>query len=218
MKISRLQQNSPELLYKLAKVVSLKGDVFSGSESNISTMKEAVCSMGIPEDVVQVAINIQQLDHGTGFAKVTDLYMAAEDIFHNFEKQKSLKTRLALAEGIEMAKTQHKDDLRLKSEDSCCTSKAPANGSAEMLKTADAKVVAAKKSQLQKKAVKLARENRRLKERKFCRACKKVELSHSGVTFLPCGHFITCEACSELYDDCPACGKSIMGTVRTFLS
>ena len=63
-----------------------------------------------------------------------------------------------------------------------------------------------------------AAENRRLKHRKFCRACKKVDLGVSGVTFLPCGHFITCEECAEKFDDCPACGKPIMGTVRTFLS
>lgn len=64
----------------------------------------------------------------------------------------------------------------------------------------------------------LVTDNRRLKERKKCRACRKVDLSESGITFLPCGHFITCETCSELFDDCPACGKNIMATVRTFLS
>jgi len=64
----------------------------------------------------------------------------------------------------------------------------------------------------------LAQENQKLKDRKLCRACRKVELATSGITFLPCGHFITCEKCSEMFDDCPACGKNIMGTVRTFLS
>ena len=203
---------------KCTQVASWMYDVFSGLESNLSTMKQAVCSMGIPEDIVQLAIDSQQLDHGEGFTEVTYLYTAAEDIFNDFEKQKSIKTRLSLAEEMKKAETQHKDDLCDKSEDSCCTSEAPAIASAEMLKTAEAKLVSANKSQLQMKVRKLARENRRLKERKFCRACKKVELAQSGVTFLPCGHFITCEACSESYDDCPACGKSIMGTVRTFLS
>ena len=72
--------------------------------------------------------------------------------------------------------------------------------------------------QLQERVQRLAAENRKLKQRKLCRACRKVELGSSGITFLPCGHFITCKACSEMFDDCPACGKNIMGTVRTFLS
>ena len=71
---------------------------------------------------------------------------------------------------------------------------------------------------LQQRVQKLAEENRKLKQRKLCRACRKVELGSSGITFLPCGHFITCEECAEMFDDCPACGKNIMGTVRTFLS
>lgn len=72
--------------------------------------------------------------------------------------------------------------------------------------------------QLRERVQRLAAENRKLKQRKLCRACRKVELGSSGITFLPCGHFITCETCSEMFDDCPACGKNIMGTVRTFLS
>lgn len=61
----------------------------------------------------------------------------------------------------------------------------------------------------------LAKENQKLKDRKLCRACRKVELA---VTFLPCGHFITCGKCSEMLDDCPACGKHILVRVKTFLS
>ncbi|KAK7088779.1 hypothetical protein V1264_022656 [Littorina saxatilis] len=74
------------------------------------------------------------------------------------------------------------------------------------------------KEQLRRRVQVLAAENRKLKDRKVCRACQKVDLAESGITFLPCGHFITCETCSEMFDDCPACGKNIMGTVRTFLS
>lgn len=71
---------------------------------------------------------------------------------------------------------------------------------------------------LKERCEKLARENQRLTQRKMCRKCQGVELSSDGVTFLPCGHFITCEACSESYENCPACGSVIMGTVKTFLA
>ncbi|XP_076459436.1 uncharacterized protein LOC143292767 [Babylonia areolata] len=72
--------------------------------------------------------------------------------------------------------------------------------------------------ELKQKVRELAKVNRQLLQRQKCRGCREVALSSSGVTFLPCGHFLTCESCSEMYDDCPACGKAIMATVRTFLS
>ena len=65
---------------------------------------------------------------------------------------------------------------------------------------------------------KLALENRRLKQRKTCRACQKVNLADDGITFLPCGHFVTCQECSKKFKFCPACGKEIKGDVKTFLS
>ncbi|XP_076452561.1 uncharacterized protein LOC143288151 [Babylonia areolata] len=95
----------------------------------------------------------------------------------------------------------------------------PSHQAAEDLREIDDVVATpSPREQLREKVRRLAKENWRLSQRKMCRACRKVELSSSGVTFLPCGHFITCEACSETFDDCPGCGKVIMGTVRTFLS
>lgn len=63
----------------------------------------------------------------------------------------------------------------------------------------------------------LIKENKRLKKRKRCVICKTEEV---GITFLPCGHFTTCKECgtNEEIQDCSLCGKSILGTVRTFLS
>ena len=71
---------------------------------------------------------------------------------------------------------------------------------------------------LQRKVEKLAKENQTSRRRKTCRRCQEVELASDGVTFLPGGHFITCDACSETYEDCHSCGCGIMGTVKTFLS
>ncbi|XP_070174038.1 uncharacterized protein [Littorina saxatilis] len=91
----------------------------------------------------------------------------------------------------------------------------PAPSPAQHLQSSDA--TKTHRELLRKRVKSLAVENRKLKHRKVCRACQKVDLAESGITFLPCGHFITCETCSEMFDDCLACGKNIMGTVRTFL-
>ena len=71
---------------------------------------------------------------------------------------------------------------------------------------------------LKDKAKKLAQENCWLRQRLICSQCKQVKLTDSGVTFLPCGHYITCEKCSEECKDCPFCDKTIYATVRTFMS
>ncbi|KAL8586279.1 hypothetical protein ACOMHN_003794 [Nucella lapillus] len=61
----------------------------------------------------------------------------------------------------------------------------------------------------------LIAENQMLKKRQRCRRCRMSQLE---MTFLPCGHLITCQVCAETFADCPACGKAILGTVRTFMS
>ena len=71
---------------------------------------------------------------------------------------------------------------------------------------------------LKDKCERLGRENQRLRQRTMCRKCQEVELRFDGITFVPCGHFVTCLACSETYEHCPSCGKVIMGTIKTFLS
>ena len=63
----------------------------------------------------------------------------------------------------------------------------------------------------------LKQENQRLKDRELCRICKIAKLRDGGITFLPCGHFITCEACSSLNTFCVACGTDILHSIRTFL-
>ena len=187
--------------------------------SSMSIMKEAVCAMGIPDDIVQLVIDAHRLDHREDFTEVTKLFSAADEIFSSTEKRQILEGKLQEAERAETVKAQQTDKISLKAkDDDCCSGEAHVSPFAEMPKATEAKPVTASKSQLQEKVRKLARENQRLKQRKLCRACKEVELATSGVTFLPCGHFITCETCSEKFDDCPACGKSIMGTVRTFLA
>ena len=135
----------------------------------MSAAKQAVCAIGIPEHIVQLAIDIQRLDKGCDFTDVTQLFAAADEIASSEEIQVEKSGRLKRLKALEKLKA-----LRL--------------------------------------------ENRMLKERELCRACRSVKLAVDGITFLPCGHFITCDECSEKFDECPACGKEIMATVRTFLS
>ncbi|XP_064489264.1 baculoviral IAP repeat-containing protein 7-like [Ornithodoros turicata] len=58
-------------------------------------------------------------------------------------------------------------------------------------------------------------ENLRLKDERLCKICLDAEV---GVVFLPCGHLVACPACAASVKDCPICRKTIMGSVRTFLS
>lgn len=212
--------------------------------------KTAVVDMGFPGSLVQLAIDIRLLEHGTGYSAVTELYLAVEELSLSPEKQAVCHMRLyqhaqkqiqqvppQKSKQIDCPSPHKKIDCFLDNKTDLLdhstgqlldaasqevlqkgfASVVSAGLSAEMSKEA-VSVVAGEKSEIQKKVQELARENQRLKERKMCRACRKVELAASGITFLPCGHFVTCETCSEMFDDCPACGKNIMGTVRTFLS
>ncbi|XP_067667421.1 uncharacterized protein [Haliotis asinina] len=58
-------------------------------------------------------------------------------------------------------------------------------------------------------------ENKRLREQRLCRVCSQKDVC---ILFLPCGHLVTCETCAETVDDCVLCNKTIMGTVKTYLT
>ena len=190
---------------------------------DLSAAKAAVCFLGIPEHVVQLAIDIQRLDHGSDFTSAAELLSAVDHICQNPALQAELVMKRHLAEPAEKLKKEKAEEkqvnaapLVIEKEDSKLQSASNESTrlSAEMPRAVGLEPVSKEQERVQR----LVKENQRLKQRKMCRACKKVELATSGITFLPCGHFITCEACSEMFDDCPACGKNIMGTVRTFLS
>ena len=194
---------------------------------DISAAKAAVCFLGIPEHVVQLAIDIQRLDHGSDFTSVAELLSAVDHICQSPAVQAELVMKRHLAEQAGKLKKEKAEEkqadaapLVVKKEDSKLQSASNESTrlSAEMPRAVGLEPVSKDQLKEQEWLQRLVKENQRLKQRKMCRACKKVELATSGITFLPCGHFITCEACSEMFDDCPACGKNIMGTVRTFLS
>ncbi|KAL8617780.1 hypothetical protein ACOMHN_062534 [Nucella lapillus] len=171
----------------------------SEPDSKASVAEEVALAMGIPHIVVETVKAFHILEHGTDFTDASEFYAAAENLIKHPEEQ----TRIAkLLEDEQTKKVIQSKDLV-----------------ANMVKEAQSGVNSSQdEAHLREKVKQLAEENRRLKKRKICRACRKVDLASSGITFLPCGHFLTCETCSERFDDCPACGKSIMGTVRTFLS
>ncbi|KAG1673793.1 Baculoviral IAP repeat-containing protein 7-B [Nymphon striatum] len=60
----------------------------------------------------------------------------------------------------------------------------------------------------------LEEENKQLKEQTICKICMDHEI---GVTFLPCGHLISCELCAPALNICPICRSNIRGCVRTFI-
>ncbi|CAG5130383.1 unnamed protein product [Candidula unifasciata] len=61
----------------------------------------------------------------------------------------------------------------------------------------------------------LEMEHQLLEKSRLCHGCHQ---KPREVTFLPCGHFITCADCAEPMYVCPLCDKSILATVNTFLS
>ncbi|CAL1536905.1 unnamed protein product [Lymnaea stagnalis] len=63
--------------------------------------------------------------------------------------------------------------------------------------------------------VAVERENELLEISRTCTLCKT---NPRGVTFLPCGHFITCLECAGPIFVCSVCRKNILATVDTYLS
>lgn len=179
-----------------------------------SPAAQAVLEMGIPGDIIKLVATAYQMETGSELKSAQELYKMSSDIKDSPEKMQELISKISLTEQkIDYEKQKIENE---KSQPSF--PKSSENHSEMMLKFSEnsGKVLAT--AQLKQHVRALAVENKKLKERKKCRSCKTVELTSSGVTFLPCGHFITCEACAEKHENCPACNQTIMGTVRTFLA
>lgn len=195
--------------------------------NDISPAMQAVCEMGIPQEIVKLAVQNHLQAQGTVFKSVEELYQAALVAFGSMKTSAHLSVNEEMFDPASPA-SKSPDSKTATASHSLEFTCEPVDRGAGQTSAASAampeqsKIGEAAESgttkELQIKFHTLAAENRRLKEKKLCRVCKKVELAVSGITFLPCGHFITCEHCSESQDDCPACGKNIMGTVRTYLS
>ncbi|CAG2240685.1 unnamed protein product [Mytilus edulis] len=58
----------------------------------------------------------------------------------------------------------------------------------------------------------LQKENEELEDLYTCKICLDEQV---GVTFLPCGHLVTCKSCSPKLRKCPLCRKFIRSTITT---
>lgn len=58
-------------------------------------------------------------------------------------------------------------------------------------------------------------ENQRLKDERVCKICRDKD---SDMTFLPCGHMVSCQECAASLNKCPMCRIPIKKKVRTYLS
>ncbi|XP_076468195.1 uncharacterized protein LOC143299006 [Babylonia areolata] len=203
-------------------IPSVKKTDSDANPASGDVLEEVAYQMGIPYPIIKMARAIQCLEKGTDFPNACDLIEFAEELISSPEKQKKMTKKLYEAElAKKEEETKSKDLYEKKAQVKEATAaEIIVSPSAEMQKPAlaEPKSSVDNKMELKERVKHLAKENHQLRQRKMCRACRKVDLATSGITFLPCGHFITCEMCSETFDDCPACGKSIMGTVRTFLS
>nr|XP_022292109.1 baculoviral IAP repeat-containing protein 3-like isoform X2 [Crassostrea virginica]XP_022292110.1 baculoviral IAP repeat-containing protein 3-like isoform X2 [Crassostrea virginica]XP_022292112.1 baculoviral IAP repeat-containing protein 3-like isoform X2 [Crassostrea virginica]XP_022292113.1 baculoviral IAP repeat-containing protein 3-like isoform X2 [Crassostrea virginica]XP_022292114.1 baculoviral IAP repeat-containing protein 3-like isoform X2 [Crassostrea virginica]XP_022292115.1 bacul len=61
----------------------------------------------------------------------------------------------------------------------------------------------------------LVEKNTEMRERTMCILCCEERVS---ITFLPCGHLVSCAQCSPALKNCPVCREGIKGTVRIFFS
>ncbi|BFZ09888.1 hypothetical protein BsWGS_12925 [Bradybaena similaris] len=64
-------------------------------------------------------------------------------------------------------------------------------------------------------SMRLAEENRQLKEQRLCKICMDEEVC---VAFIPCGHLVSCSTCAPALNQCPICRAKIRGTIRTYMS
>ncbi|KAI8741798.1 E3 ubiquitin-protein ligase mib1 [Biomphalaria glabrata] len=60
----------------------------------------------------------------------------------------------------------------------------------------------------------LAEKYRQLMEERQCKICMEAE---ARMTFVPCGHLVSCEDCSSQLKQCPMCRSDIEKVVKTFL-
>ena len=51
-------------------------------------------------------------------------------------------------------------------------------------------------------------------ESRLCKICMENEME---ITFLPCGHLMSCINCAPVLKNCPICRRPIKGSVRTYL-
>lgn len=61
---------------------------------------------------------------------------------------------------------------------------------------------------------KIQKENEELKDLYTCKICLDERV---GITFVPCGHLVTCKNCSPKIRRCPLCREFIRGTIKTTL-
>ncbi len=61
----------------------------------------------------------------------------------------------------------------------------------------------------------LERENQLLEKLHLCEICKR---NHRNITYLPCGHLISCNDCDKSIDTCSRCQRRILAVVTTYFS
>ncbi|KAI8750562.1 BOI-related E3 ubiquitin-protein ligase 2 isoform X2 [Biomphalaria glabrata] len=61
----------------------------------------------------------------------------------------------------------------------------------------------------------LVDENTSLRDERLCKVCMERDAS---LTFIPCGHLVTCYNCFLSLDNCPICKQNIGSAIRTYMS
>lgn len=150
-------------------------------------------NQGVPQETLRSSLRAHIERSGKGFS-------SREELFEVLNRMFSLNARRS--EGVQSPPIKQRGSSS-KEQDSAAVhvGNAPAR---RILPSGEAK-----------DAELLELENLRLKEQRLCKICLDAEM---GVVFLPCGHLVACPSCATAIKDCPICRKTIVGSVRTYLS
>ncbi|XP_046545354.1 baculoviral IAP repeat-containing protein 2-like [Haliotis rubra] len=171
------------------------------TDGNFDDVEKEAREMGFTSDKIRRAKDIFWRRNGRSCGTISDLVdcilTLGNDKSNNEEK---LATKLPSV--VSNCQSTFRDEAHLSS---------PVK---EMVKS-DSEIKPTKSPDTKVKNAHLLLENKRLREQRLCRVCRQRDVC---TLFLPCGHLVTCETCAEAVDDCVLCNKTIMGTVKTYLT
>ncbi|XP_045499128.1 baculoviral IAP repeat-containing protein 7-B isoform X2 [Colias croceus] len=123
--------------------------------------------------------------------------------------------------GVFMLPSENADN-RISSSDSQSSSPMPPEATGQSVQVYNALVKSDKRPEksktpvpVEKKELTLEEENRQLKEARLCKVCMDSEVS---MVFLPCGHLVSCAACSAALAACPLCRAAVKALVRAYFA
>ncbi|XP_048239004.1 baculoviral IAP repeat-containing protein 2-like [Haliotis rufescens] len=183
--------------------LDLQGDCsgLPGTDGSFDDVELEVREMGFPADKIRRAKDVFLRRHGRSCENTSELVdcilTLGNDKSNNEEK---LTTKIPFI--VSNCQSSFRDE-------------GPVSSPVKEMVNSDSGIKPPKSPKSKVKNAPLLSENKRLREQRLCRVCRQRDVC---TLFLPCGHLVTCESCAEKVDDCVLCNRTIMGTVKTYLT